>query len=222
METWVNMEKVRKALVVSRYNEDVSKWLLPSYFEDYEIYIYNKGKQDILYHKQIDNVGRESHTYLYFIINHYSNLPDYTIFLQGDAPDHLLQEEWTNLKTNTFKLEDYKGMGHHIFEVTGTSIPNHVIQEFPIYRKTPDFLYNHFLKKESNDIKHIKYSMNAEACFCVSKNNILRHPKEVYINLYNEHYNPIHAKRPGTIVQYAGTMEYSWHLIFDNIYYKNC
>lgn len=221
METW-DKTTLRKALVVSRYNENVTSWLESKAFQNFEIFVYNKGAVDDIYHQQLENVGRESHTYLHFILTHYSNLPDYTIFLQGDAPDHVLSEEWNNLKKGTFVYQNYKGIGHHIFDVVGTSIPAHVAQEFPIYRKTPDFLYNYFLNKDSSKIKNIKYSMNAEACFCVHKNNILRHPKEVYNNLYKEHYNPIHAQRPGTIVQYAGTMEYSWHLIFDDVYYKNC
>lgn len=74
-------------LVIARYNEDLS-WLekIP---KDIKITIYNKGLDDIEYDFiKLQNIGRESHTYLYHIINNYNNLAEQTIFCQGDSIFH--------------------------------------------------------------------------------------------------------------------------------------
>ena len=74
-------------IVIARYNEDLS-WLkkIP---KSIKITIYNKGKDDIEYpFIKLPNIGRESHTYLYHIIQNYDILADNTIFCQGDSIFH--------------------------------------------------------------------------------------------------------------------------------------
>jgi hypothetical protein len=74
-------------IVIARYNENIH-WALP--YNDIAI-IYNKGKTDIPKFSNvfnIKNVGREGHTYLYYIITRYSSLPNRTIFLQADWFSH--------------------------------------------------------------------------------------------------------------------------------------
>jgi len=79
-------------IVIARYNEDLS-WLkkIP---KSIKITIYNKGLDnieisDIKYNIiKLPNIGRESHTYLYHIINNYDNLAHKTIFCQGDSIFH--------------------------------------------------------------------------------------------------------------------------------------
>jgi len=78
---------MKTELVIARYNEDLS-WLkkLP---KSIKITIYNKGNDDIEYpFIKLPNVGRESHTYLYHIIENYDKLADQTIFCQGDSIFH--------------------------------------------------------------------------------------------------------------------------------------
>ena len=75
-------------LIVSRFNEDIS-WL--KQHQEFKIYIYNKGEK-ILDNNfkniiSLKNVGRESHTWLYHIVNNYDNLDDISIFLQGRIDD---------------------------------------------------------------------------------------------------------------------------------------
>lgn len=84
----------KKAMVVARYNEDLS-WLkqVPSTIK---IFVYNKGKDDIfdlpanaeLF--KLPNLGREANTYLYHVTTHYDSLKDFDriIFVQGDPFDH--------------------------------------------------------------------------------------------------------------------------------------
>ena len=85
---------MKTEIVVARYNENLD-WLKEiKKSKDLKITVYNKGKDDIdVPFITLPNIGRESHTYLYHIINNYDNLADQTIFCQGDpifhAPDFI-------------------------------------------------------------------------------------------------------------------------------------
>ena len=72
-------------IIVARYNEDLN-WLLN---EKENLKVYNKG-QPIKDFKTIKlpNVGRESDTYLNYIISNYNYLPKICIFTQGNINDH--------------------------------------------------------------------------------------------------------------------------------------
>ena len=48
--------------------------------------IYNKGDSHIPNSISLHNVGRESHTYLYHIVNNWDKLADRTVFFQGGGP----------------------------------------------------------------------------------------------------------------------------------------
>jgi hypothetical protein len=80
---------MKTEIVVARYNENLD-WLKKiKKSKDIKITVYNKGKDDInVPFIPLPNIGRESHTYLYHIINNYDNLADQTIFCQGDTIFH--------------------------------------------------------------------------------------------------------------------------------------
>ena len=77
-----------KCLIIARYNEDLS-WLKK--FKDFKIIVYNKGDKlsDNLFYEVInlENKGRESHTWLYHIVKNYNNLNEINVFLQGKIDD---------------------------------------------------------------------------------------------------------------------------------------
>lgn len=78
-------------VVVARYNEEV-EWIA-EYFPTQKVTLYNKGKDDLNLPSNVQiiklpNVGRESHSYLYHIINHYDHLAKMVVFLQGNPFDH--------------------------------------------------------------------------------------------------------------------------------------
>jgi len=75
------------SLVIARYKEDLD-WV--SAYKDIAI-VYNKGSklaQNGLRVINIENLGREGHTYLYHIINNYESLTNRVIFSQGDPFEH--------------------------------------------------------------------------------------------------------------------------------------
>jgi hypothetical protein len=73
-------------IVVARHAESID-WLQS---EMSNCIIYNKGTPlNIKNEVCLDNVGRESDTYLHYIINNYNNLPDVIVFTQGLISDHI-------------------------------------------------------------------------------------------------------------------------------------
>ncbi|MCQ9200701.1 MAG: DUF3431 domain-containing protein [Prochlorococcus marinus CUG1437] len=77
-----------KCLIIARYNENL-EWLKKH--KDFKITVYNKGGDlsDNNFFKVInlENIGRESHTWLYHIVNNYNHLNEINIFLQGKIDD---------------------------------------------------------------------------------------------------------------------------------------
>ena len=79
---------MKRSLIISRYNEDLN-WLHE--ITDFDKIIYNKGEEllDNKFEKVISlpNVGRESHTWLFHIVNNFNCLAEDNIFLQGRIDD---------------------------------------------------------------------------------------------------------------------------------------
>ena len=84
---------MRMQIVVAHYNEDMT-WLRPW---QSSLKIYTKGGklhkvQRAFPNVQVEtlpNVGRESHTYLTYIVRHYDDLPERVVFTQAKIGDHM-------------------------------------------------------------------------------------------------------------------------------------
>tara|TARA_B100000989_G_scaffold133506_1_gene99177 strand:+ start:7373 stop:8074 length:702 start_codon:yes stop_codon:yes gene_type:complete len=76
------------SLIIARYDEDLD-WLKK--YDNFKITVYNKGfklKDNCFYDViNLENKGRESHTWLYHIVKNYNNLNENNIFLQGKIDD---------------------------------------------------------------------------------------------------------------------------------------
>jgi len=111
-----------KTLVVARYNENLD-WL--DNIKDWNIIVYNKGECHPKESFKLSNLGRESGTYIHYIVSNYDNLPDYICFSQGDpffhAPD-IVQElnDFESCEDFTF----FKRNGHPSCEGRPTLISN--------------------------------------------------------------------------------------------------
>lgn len=162
-------------IVVARYKEDVS-WT--KQFDN--VFIYNKGDELEGYDNviKLDNVGREPHTYYKHIYDNYDNLNEYTIFLQGNPHAHVRNRDIIspiNAYINKQNLNiDFKFFG---------SICNSKMERcpYPPHFKMVDLYEKIF--GERVEKADLKFGVGAQ--FIVSKNKILKHPKEFYLNIIN-------------------------------------
>lgn len=82
----------RYQVVVAKYDEDIS-WT-----KKYRnVKVYDKLRGDL------PNIGRESHTYLTYIVENYHRLPEVVFFTQGCISDHDYEDfDFINLGENKF------------------------------------------------------------------------------------------------------------------------
>ena len=72
--------------IISRYDEDID-WLNNVINRSI---VYNKGTPlQIQNEIMVENKGRESETYLRYIIDHYESLPDVVVFIKASIEDHI-------------------------------------------------------------------------------------------------------------------------------------
>ena len=74
-------------IVVAKFKEDLG-WL-DSIKDGKNMIIYNKDPECSDYTLNLPNVGRESHSYITFILDNWDNLPNVTMFTQGFIDDHI-------------------------------------------------------------------------------------------------------------------------------------
>jgi hypothetical protein len=148
-------------VVVARYSEKLD-WIdhIP-----HTVTVYNKGNDDIdKFPRTLPNVGREGHTYYVHICNNYDHLADYTVFLQGNPLDHssdilhqlLCLPEKPFHELSSYVLTQPKTVHPHMIDTYTRIFGN----ECPEY-----------------------FTFGAGAQFCVSKEQILKRPKEFYANI---------------------------------------
>ena len=201
------MNKIKKKfeIVVARYNENI-EWL--NSYKEITI-IYNKGLplKTNMQCIQLPNYGRESHTYLYHIIQNYDKLKEYTIFFQGAIQDHkplrieeYFQENDFNGYLRNYPIEQIQKPLHH-FGKWKNEYQNGSIKKSPItcYEWLTDLIQ---FDKEYKEIPTVW-----GAIFSVSRNIILKKPKIFYEHLLrfiDYHSNP----------EEGHFFERSWYTIF--------
>ena len=83
-------------IVVAHYNSVEFENLIELFNKeiDSNILIYNKSSKNYENNQynyiKRENIGREGETYLNHIISNYDNLNDYTLFIQDDTDNHIL------------------------------------------------------------------------------------------------------------------------------------
>ena len=195
-------------IVVARYNEDISYLLSLNDI----LLIYNKGNDNIPTYCntiKLPNIGRESHTYLYHIVNNYDNLAYKTLFIQGKIIDHNI------LPVNDyFKEDDFIGKINTLnIQLLKIKI-NHkgkYLKELKQYDlKRSKYTPYEWINKIGINIDN-KYEFNIVwgANFCVSKKLIHKKPKIFYEDLlkYVEY-----DKNP----EEGHFFERSWYLLFNH------
>ena len=200
-------------IVIARYSENIS-WI--TLFKDITI-IYNKGGYNDVLSKfnviQIPNVGRESHTYLYHIINNYDNLADRTVFFQGKIDDHniLPIEDYFKKddfigKTTNLNMDKLKNKIDHIdkWKIDAQN-GNMKLTEYTPY----DWIVNIVGISLDENIKTSKIVWGAN--FSLSREIIHRKPKIFYENIIR--YFEYHINQ-----EIGHYMERAWYLIFNNLH----
>ena len=75
-------------IIIARFNEDLS-WTIESPFNLFQYIVYNKGnnenfiKTNVKQIINIENVGKNDHTFLYHVTENYVNLSNITVFFPG-------------------------------------------------------------------------------------------------------------------------------------------
>jgi hypothetical protein len=199
-------------IIVARYNENID-WLNS---EMSNCIIYNKGdKLDINNEIFLENVGRESETYLHYIITNYSNLPDVVVFTQARISDHrdggvnyLL-----NIKNEALQYNKSQNFNIHL---EGTN--RHCNKTWNL-RQDGYFLKDNY--KNNNPITFVEWFKNNidinypdpiyiywNAIFAIKKENIINKPIEYYKKLILE------VKHHSNSTE-AHFFERSWYYIFN-------
>ena len=174
-------------LVVARYQEDIS-WLR---LVNAVPFVVNKFYNDNSYNGvTLPNIGRESHSYLWYIINNYVCLDDYTCFVQGNPFPHC--HNVIDIINNFNESVDFLQFGQ-IFHTKKDACPHH-----------SDLKISAF--EDLIDIPN-EWSFNAGAQFIVSKQRIYEHSIDFYKELFDRHITNEHT---------PWCLERIWKFIFKN------
>jgi hypothetical protein len=179
--------------VVARYNENI-EWLRDEM--DHTI-LYNKGsplnlKNEIM----LENVGRESDTYLHYIITHYDELPDVVVFTQARISDHKGRDDVNYLRhikhEALHKKKSQNFMLHHetpyhtcCWDKEWNLIHgNYYLQDN--YKNNQPITFIEWFKKNINPSYPNPIYIYCNAIFAVRKECILNKPVEYYQQLRSE------------------------------------
>jgi hypothetical protein len=195
-------------IVVSRYNEDISYLF---HLIDI-IIVYNKGDDNINQNFnsiKLPNIGRESHTYLYHIIQNYNNLATKTLFIQGKINDHKLLPGIEYFKEDYFigrkSKHNIELLKNNIFH-KGKYLKDLKNGNLKSSKYTP---YN-WINKIGLDISNLEdFEMIWGANFCIHKDLILKKPKIFYENIIKYLKYDVNPEE-------GHFFERSWNLIFNH------
>jgi hypothetical protein len=154
-------------VVISKYNEDVD-WVKDI---KYETLIYDKSDNPIEGSIPRPNIGREAETLLYYIIEHYNNLPDLTIFLQGDPRSNPVSFTYQEVIDEVNKDHEYE------LKTILTWEGNTIDSDY--WLKSVEILNNILFI----DGKKIKYSSGVQ--YVIPKECITQRPLDLYLLLYS-------------------------------------
>jgi len=209
-------------IVVARFKESC-EWLVPisTYCK-----IYNKGEMETFvngYHfKEIENlpnVGRESHTYLHFILSHYDRLPEVVMFTQGCIKDHfgsnnifilkqMMEDAWRFGKSRA--TVEYVPSGEHVGSFDADFNFDALSQKWfheDRYFQDRRLLFFEWLREYIGCDYTVPFYVYRNGIFAVRRNVILKRSKEFYLRLLEQcahHNDPVEGH----------FLERSWHYIF--------
>jgi hypothetical protein len=206
-------------VVVARYNENLN-WLNEN--RDYNLYIYNKGHSPILSPPPkstivpLPNVGRESHTYLTHIIDHYDSLNTTTVFVQGNISDHIghkmsQQSPFPHIDKLMATIRDGVSQNTFVTPKQEWWAPNpsfRILEWRGVAQGDSQMPFGDWFTQYINPtFPSDPFRWYPGALFAVNKHNILRHPKSYYealLDTVSRHIAP----------EAGHYLERSWYYIF--------
>jgi hypothetical protein len=201
-------------IVVSRYNENID-WLKN---EMNRCIIYNKGDPLQLQNEIIvENKGRESESYLRYIIDHYNQLPDGVVFTQANICDHVGKNDiqyLINMKNYALKYGKTKPYMHsqtkfnmHCWDKSWNYNNNSFYLQENYKNNKPVIFHNWFTTYINSTYPDPIY-IYRNGIFAVRKDFILKKSIDYYKQLLlevNHHINPAEGH----------FFERSWYYIFN-------
>lgn len=211
-------------IIISRFNEDLN-WTMESPFNIFQYVVYNKGNNDNFNKTNvkkiinIENLGKNDHTYLYHIIENYDNLSNIVVFFPGslnlDYKKNKAKRILNNIIKNKFSRAYFVGEYHNDLK---THFNNFTLDNWETSDKN-NFLLNSestlkkcIIRPYGNWYKYFFGNTNAHwsslwGVFSIDKKDIIQHPVEHYQRLLqtvNTHSNP----------EAGHYIERSWGVIF--------
>ena len=197
--------------VVARYNENID-WLNNVINRSI---VYNKGTPLHIQNEiMVENKGRESETYLRYIIDHYDSLPDVVVFIQANIEDYIGKNDVNYVLKMANHAIQYGKSKPYMHSQTKTNMTwdkkwnynnGYYLQEN--YKNKPivfcDWFTTHIQPEYPDPIYIYRNGL-----FAVKKEYILKKPLEYYKQLIlevNHHDNPAEGH----------FLERSWYYIFN-------
>jgi hypothetical protein len=200
-----------RALIISRYKENVD-WIQNIYNFVEKIFIYNKNNENDIKNLQdkkisvinLPNIGRESNSYLYHIVNNYEDLQNHNIFLQGNPYDHCKNLDYTLNEISKYSDDNI------FLPLNKVVVENNKSK----YRKTHphtnglpiEYFMNILFNIKTDPLETILVNYGAQ--FIVSKNIIQKRSRSFYDFLLK-----LNSRKNSTLEPYI--FERLWLYIFD-------
>jgi hypothetical protein len=163
---------MKKVAVLSRYKETNNLWadIVSNNYD--EVIIYDKFQGENL----LPNLGRESHTYIHYIIENYNNLPDEILFSQYDPEDHFKYSKKIDPESSMYiflnkSLLDFQGIKACDFDKI---VRSRIINWIAFSKE----LFGEFSNDKIYQLLACGATLNG--IFRVSKNAILKHDISLY------------------------------------------
>lgn len=199
-------------IIVARYNENID-WLTS---ELSNCIIYNKGMPLQLNNEiKVDNKGRESETYLQYIISHYDKLPDVVVFTQAKISDHIGKNDvnyllyMKDVALQNGKMHPFThyqtASNKHCWDKSWNYTNGFYLQNN--YKHTP-VVFHEWFTRHINATYPNPIHIYRNGLFAVKKEIILKNSLEYYKKLIeevNHHSNPAEGH----------FFERSWYYIFN-------
>ena len=187
-----------KAVLIAHYNK-------PLYWANHlkvnKVFIYSANPEFIEY-TQVKNRGNDSSHYLSFILDHYDNLPERTVFCHDHernwTQEHPLPKIINHLNWNVSKYFSICSRHNFWYAIPYDSKPEHIAAMKRSW---------HILEKYIPYPEKLMFFAGTQ--FCVHRDLILQYPKEFYQNCREWVYTTNEA---GWFI--GRFFEYTWHYIF--------